>query len=172
MFPLQPQVPHPRNRNHIYLNCWKVFERIKWRDIKGFCKYVKRQKILGIVIPSISNDNSVTLLNWTHSIIKIFLGLSGGTVDKDPPASAGDMGLILVWEDSTCGATKPVTHSYWAHVLHAEPACPKAHAPQQEKSPRWEAQVLQWRVALACNSRKPAGCNKDPRSSATQNPIN
>ena len=26
----------------------------------------------------------------------------GGTVDKNPPANAGDMGLILVWEDSTC----------------------------------------------------------------------
>ena len=26
----------------------------------------------------------------------------GGTAGKNPPASAGDMGSILVWEDSTC----------------------------------------------------------------------
>ena len=28
---------------------------------------------------------------------------------KNPPTNAGDMGLILVWEDPTgCGATKPM----------------------------------------------------------------
>ena len=33
----------------------------------------------------------------------------GGPVVKNPPANAGDMGLILVWEDPTgCGATKPM----------------------------------------------------------------
>ena len=45
----------------------------------------------------------------------------GGTVDKNPPANAGDMGSILVWEDSPCHwATKPMCHNYWAHIL--EPA--------------------------------------------------
>ena len=33
----------------------------------------------------------------------------GGPVDRNPPASAGDMGSTLVWEHPTClGATKPV----------------------------------------------------------------
>ena len=33
----------------------------------------------------------------------------GGPVVKNPPTNAGDMGLILVWEDPTgCGATKPM----------------------------------------------------------------
>ena len=49
----------------------------------------------------------------------------------------------LVQEDPTCcGATKPVSHNYWAHV-------PGARAPQQEKPPQWEARALQQRVAPA-----------------------
>ena len=37
----------------------------------------------------------------------------GGAVVKNPPAHAGDTGLILVWEDPTCrGAMKPVCHNY------------------------------------------------------------
>ena len=66
----------------------------------------------------------------------------------------------LVQEDSTCrGAAKPLCHNCWAWAL--EPAShnywspcatttevhmPRAHAPQQEKPPRWEACTLQWRV--------------------------
>jgi len=41
------------------------------------------------------------------------VGFPGGTVDKNPPADAGDMGSIPGLEDSTClGATKPVHRSY------------------------------------------------------------
>ena len=37
----------------------------------------------------------------------------GDPVDMNPPANAGDMGLSLVWEDSTClGATKSTYHNY------------------------------------------------------------
>ena len=52
----------------------------------------------------------------------------------------------LVWEDLTChGATKPVRHNYWALV-------PRAHAPQQEKPPQWEARAPQRKVApVRCN---------------------
>ena len=36
----------------------------------------------------------------------------GGPVVKNPPANAGDTGLILLWEDSTCqDATKPLHHN-------------------------------------------------------------
>ena len=42
----------------------------------------------------------------------------GGTVDRNPPANAGDRDSILVQEDSTClGATKPLPHNYWARLL-------------------------------------------------------
>ena len=37
----------------------------------------------------------------------------GGAVVKNPPANAGNTGLIPVWEDPTChGAPKPVHHNY------------------------------------------------------------
>ena len=53
------------------------------------------------------------------------------------------------------GVTKPVCHNYWAcalepvscncwaHVLQLlKPMCSRAHAPQQEKPPQWEAYAL------------------------------
>ena len=40
-------------------------------------------------------------------------GFSGGSVVRDPPASAGDRGSIPDPEDSTClRASKPIHHSY------------------------------------------------------------
>jgi len=37
----------------------------------------------------------------------------GGSVVKNMPANAGDMCLILVWEDPTCsGMNKPMRHNY------------------------------------------------------------
>ena len=64
----------------------------------------------------------------------------------------------LVWEDPICrGATKPVSHSYWA--------C----APQRERPRQWEAHATRWRVAPARrNWRKPLRRNEDP----TQPKIN
>ena len=51
----------------------------------------------------------------------------------------------LVWEDPTCcGATRPVSHNYWAC---ASGAC----APQQERPWWWEARALRWKVAPACS---------------------
>ena len=76
----------------------------------------------------------------------------------------------LVREDPTCrGATKPVRHNYWACALEpvshkywdrepqllslraatTEARVPRAHAPQWEKPPQWEARALQRRVAPA-----------------------
>ena len=49
----------------------------------------------------------------------------------------------LVWEDPTCrGATRPVSHNYWAG---GSGAC----APQQERPRQWEARAPRWRVAPA-----------------------
>ena len=67
----------------------------------------------------------------------------------------------LVQEDTTChGATKPVRRNYWACALEpmshnywspctttTEAHAPRAHAPQQEKPPQWEACAPQQRVA-------------------------
>ena len=47
----------------------------------------------------------------------------------------------LAWEDPTFhGATKPLSHNYWARV-------PRARALQQEEPPQWEAHIQQQRVA-------------------------
>ena len=88
--------------------------------------------------------------NWTTT--------SGDSVVKNLQASAGDTWVqSLVREDPTyCGATKPVCHNYWAHALEPgnrncrahiwqllKPACPRAHATQQEKLLQWEAHVPQ-----------------------------
>ena len=69
----------------------------------------------------------------------------------------------LVWEDPTCrGATKPVSHNYWAC---ASGAC----ALQRERPRWWEARAPRWRVAPARrNWRKPLHRNEDP----TQPKIN
>ena len=68
----------------------------------------------------------------------------------------------LVQEDPTWRrATKPVHHNYWACTVEPvshnhwarmpqllKPEClARAHAPQQEKPPQWEAHAPQWRVA-------------------------
>ena len=69
----------------------------------------------------------------------------------------------LVREDPTCrGATKPVSHNYWAcalepvshnywahHATTTEAHAARAHTLQQEKPPQWEARAPQWRVAPA-----------------------
>ena len=47
-------------------------------------------------------------------------------------------------------APEPMSHNYWAHVPQLlKLMCPRAHAPQQEKPPQWEACAPQWRVAPA-----------------------
>ena len=48
---------------------------------------------------------------------KVFFTLSldypGGTMNNNPTVNARDMGLTLVWEDSTCHrATKPLGHNH------------------------------------------------------------
>ena len=48
-----------------------------------------------------------------QNIIRSSWDFPGGTVVKNLPASAGDMGSIPVREDPTChGATKPVRRNY------------------------------------------------------------
>ena len=92
-------------------------------------------------------------------------------------AMQGTLVRSLVWEDFTFGrATKPVHHIYWASTLEPEelqPLSPHAATPeawmpsacalQQEKSPHWEAHMLQWRAGPAHHSwRKPKCSNEGP----------
>ena len=69
----------------------------------------------------------------------------GGPLVENLPADAVDNIRSLVWEDSTCcGATKPMSHNYWAHVLQ-----PRSHS--------YWAHVLQL-LRPAC--LEPVFCNK------------
>ena len=84
------------------------------------------------------------------------LGFHGGSVVKNLPANAGDTGSVLGVEDSTrCAAAKPMRRNYWACALEPgscsywthvpqllKSTYPRAHAPQQEKPPQWEARAL------------------------------
>ena len=78
------------------------------------------------------------------------MGFSGGSVVKNLPANAEDMGSILGQEDPTCcratkpmaTTTEPVVYSgkYRAHVPQLrKPLHPREHALQEEKPLDWEA---------------------------------
>ena len=59
-------------------------------------------------------------------------GLLDGSVVKNLPSNAGDMGSIPVWEDATwLGAIKPMCHNYW-NPWALEPKL------QQGRSLQWE----------------------------------
>ena len=62
-----------------------------------------------------------------------------------------------VREDPSCrGATRPVSHNYWA-------CASGARAPQRGRPRQWEACAPRWRVAPARrNWRKPLHRNEDP----------
>ena len=74
-------------------------------------------------------------------------GFPDGSVVKNPPANAGDMGSIPdLGRSHMPRATRPVCHNYWACALEpeitaSEPACPRAHALQLEKPPQKEKPV-------------------------------
>ena len=69
----------------------------------------------------------------------------GGSVGKNPPASAEDMDLILVRENTTCpgatelsvATTEPVFQSSGDTTTEARH--PRGHAPQQEEPLQQEA---------------------------------
>ena len=75
--------------------------------------------------------------------IKILrLDFPGGAVVKNPPANAGDTG-------SSPGLIPHAAEQLSLCTTTTEACKPRAHAPQQEKPPQWEAHVLQPRVAPA-----------------------
>ena len=90
----------------------------------------------------------------------------GGTVDKNLPANARDIGSIPgPGRFHMPQATKLTHHNYWACALEPgscgdwacvlqllKPMHPSTHVLREEKSPQREARALQWKVALnSCN---------------------
>ena len=93
--------------------------------------------------------------------------LLDGAVDKNPPANAGEKGPLLVWEDSICqGATKPVSHNYWARTLEPERCNYWARAPRGLKPAHLRARTLQLLRQRAATTEVCAPgavpCNKKP----------
>ena len=85
----------------------------------------------------------------------------GGAVVKNPPANAGDMGSspglgrYHMLRSNQAHAPQLLSLRSRAHKLlllslcatTTEASAPRAHAPQQEKPPQWEARALQQKVA-------------------------
>ena len=110
--------------------------------------------------------------SWTISTSKTYKtrGFTSGSIQEMWVQS-------LVQEDPLChGATKPVSHSYWACALDPrscnyraltpwvlKPAHPTASAPQREKRPSWKAHAsqLESRAHLARLEKSPRS-NEDP----------
>ena len=113
-------------------------------QIFGSTPDMLNQKFWGwdpVICVSISPPRASLVVQW----LRVCLPMQGTRV------------RALVWEDPTCcGATKPVSHNYWAC---ASEAC----APQQERPRQWEARAPRWGVAPARHSwRKPSHRNEDP----------
>ena len=116
------QINKLKNKNHtiISIDAEKAFDKIQ------------RPKRLGIVGTYLHIIKAMYGASLVVQWLRICLPMQGTRV----PA--------LVWEDPTChGATRPVSHNYWACVSGA---C----APQQERPWQWEAHAPRWRVAPAC----------------------
>ena len=73
----------------------------------------------------------------------------GGTVDKNLPSNAGDMGSIPGPERfhmlQNSWPWEPQVLSL--HSATTEAQAPRAHALQQEKTQQWDARIMHWRVA-------------------------
>ena len=102
-----------------------------------------------------------------HSTVCLFflnplsLGFPGASVVKDQSANVEDIDSIpglgishMPWSNEACVhnywacTPEPRSCNYWAHVPQLlKPVCPRAHAPQREKTLQWEAWVPQWKVA-------------------------
>ena len=104
---------------------------------------------------------------------KAQLGFCGGSVVKNPPANAGDMGLIPDLGRSSCHrATKPMCHNCWACACVLEPgkcntwspSALRACALQPEKPWQWVPHATQLESSrhspqlekVLCSNRAPA----------------
>ena len=72
------------------------------------------------------------------------MGFPGGSVVKNPPVNAGDMGLIPIpgrshmLQSNWTFVIEPGNHNYWACVLQLlKPMHPRVCALQQEKALQW-----------------------------------
>ena len=152
--------------------CWNNLLFFKWLILFMQIHYclnslVKQDKIYIHTVRAILADWST--FSWSKNHIKMPIRISCRA-----SLVAQWLGIRLpmqetqvrapVREDPTCrGATRPVSHSYWA-------CAPGACAPQLERPRWWEARAPRWRVAPARrNWRKPLHRNEDPTQPKIKN---
>ena len=84
-----------------------------------------------------------------------------GTVEKNPPANAGERGLGVGEDPTCCGANKPMCYNHWACALepesHSEPTCcncwllcalePALHSKRSRRSEK----PMRCRITLGCH---------------------
>ena len=104
----------------------------------------------------VNSDFSILFSLWKDFLIlkSVIWTSPHGTVDKNPPANAGDMGSIPGLRRFTChraiNACEPQIPSLTSRARKPQllkPVHPRACALQQGKFPQWEAHTSQWRVA-------------------------
>ena len=106
-------------------------------------------------VQSVHNNNIICFMELLWELKGDGPGFPNGSVVKNSPASARDMGLIPGQEDPTsCVATKPVCHNYWVCVLELGVTTTEAHALKamlyDKRSHHSEKPVqYNWRVAPA-----------------------
>lgn len=96
--------PFPEGNEHIHaLMSFKINQH----------RFVEAPPILGMVrYREEEQERSPTQPEYTENEGERLRGFSGGSVGKTLPASAGDLGLIPVWEDPTRHeAAKPLSHN-------------------------------------------------------------
>ena len=101
----------------------------------------------------------------------------GGSIGRNPPANAGDIGLIpnlgrchMPWRKQVCDhnywtyALEPESRNYWAHMpLLLKAVCLRDRALQQERPLQWEACAPQpEHCPCSLQLEKSPPSNKDP----------
>lgn len=136
-----------------------------------FCKGILRLQREFCILPS-SDIASSRFCHWIKASLNSARCLNEelkyrkwdlpcGSVVENPPAHAGNTGLILVQEDPTGrGATKPVCHNYWATL--SSRSCSKSTnlgpALRHKRPPRWEGCSPQSRAALPTTTGGAPAC--------------
>ena len=135
---------------------------------------------------SLASFNNISWTQYADCLKNANWDFPGGPVVKNPPANAGDTGLIPApgrfhmpgwgwgvggWRGQLIPShnyracfLQPVGHNYWAHAMHfLKPSCSRAHALQQEKPLQWEVQAPQWRLAPTHHNKgEPRYSHEDP----------
>ena len=129
-------------------NCLLLYKLLSWNVFTQIFFCPNSKTVLDETNSAVPTHNELESSKEIFCIYKLKTlakGFPGGSVAKNSPANAGDMGSSLIWKDPTyCWATKPMSHNYWACTL-------------QPRSSNYWAHVLQ---PMLCDKR--SHCSEKP----------